>query len=110
VTNDLVPVTARITDAGKGIGRIEWRVNGITVAVVAGPAGRGPRRRARRQRTRPLDNATISSRVRQEHDRSCGLNAKNLLASVAASTTRRRCPYALAPSSVDADPIPCHGA
>jgi WD40 repeat protein/uncharacterized caspase-like protein len=39
---DLVPVAARITDRGKGIGRIEWRVNGITAAVAAKPAGAGP--------------------------------------------------------------------
>jgi len=32
---DLVEVTARIRDQGKGIGRIEWRVNGITAAVMA---------------------------------------------------------------------------
>jgi len=31
---DLVNVSARIQDRGKGIGRIEWRVNGITAGVV----------------------------------------------------------------------------
>ena len=31
---DLVTVAARITDRGKGIGRIEWRVNGITAGAV----------------------------------------------------------------------------
>ncbi len=39
---DLVTVAARITDRGKGIGRIEWRVNGITAGVMAAPAGAGP--------------------------------------------------------------------
>ncbi len=39
---DLVTVAARIADRGKGIGRIEWRVNGITAGVIAAPAGAGP--------------------------------------------------------------------
>ena len=38
----LVTVAARITDRGKGIGRIEWRVNGVTASVMAAPAGPGP--------------------------------------------------------------------
>lgn len=32
-----VTATAEITDRGKGIGRVEWRVNGITAAVVTPP-------------------------------------------------------------------------
>ena len=39
---DLVTVAARITDRGKGIGRIEWRINGVTAGVMAAPAGPGP--------------------------------------------------------------------
>ena len=39
---DLVTVAARITDRGKGIGHIEWRVNGVTAGVMAAPAGPGP--------------------------------------------------------------------
>jgi uncharacterized caspase-like protein len=39
---DLVTVAARIKDRGKGVGRIEWRVNGITAAVAAKPQGSGP--------------------------------------------------------------------
>src|SRR6476619_7407070 len=31
--SDLVTVAARITDRGTGVGRIEWRVNGVTAAV-----------------------------------------------------------------------------
>ena len=31
--SDLVTVAARIADRGKGVGRIEWRVNGVTAAV-----------------------------------------------------------------------------
>jgi hypothetical protein len=38
---DLVNVTARIEERGKGVGRIEWRVNGVTAAVGAKPAGGG---------------------------------------------------------------------
>jgi WD40 repeat protein len=38
---DVVTVTARIEDRGKGVGRIEWRVNGITAAVAAGPQDKG---------------------------------------------------------------------
>src|SRR5262249_9484409 len=40
---DLVAVTARIRDRGEGIGRIEWRINGITVGVEkTAPVGAGP--------------------------------------------------------------------
>jgi WD40 repeat protein len=39
---DLVEVVARIEDRGKGLGRIEWRVNGITAAVSSLPSGSGP--------------------------------------------------------------------
>jgi len=39
---DLFAAAARITDRGKGIGRIEWRVNGITASVIYAPAGAGP--------------------------------------------------------------------
>lgn len=38
---DVVTVSARITDRGKGIGRIEWRVNGLTAGVTSAPAGHG---------------------------------------------------------------------
>ena len=41
-STDLVTVAARITDRGKGIGRIEWRVNGVTAGVMSAPAGPGP--------------------------------------------------------------------
>ena len=39
---DLVTVAARITDRGKSIGRIEWRINGVTAGVRTAPAGPGP--------------------------------------------------------------------
>jgi WD40 repeat protein len=41
-TADIVAVTAHIADRGKGVGRIEWRVNGVTAAVAAKPKGDGP--------------------------------------------------------------------
>ncbi len=40
--SDIVTVTARIADKGKGVGRIEWRVNGITATVLPSPSGPGP--------------------------------------------------------------------
>jgi WD40 repeat protein len=36
---DLVTIEARLTDQGGGIGRAEWRINGITVGVVEKAAG-----------------------------------------------------------------------
>jgi WD40 repeat protein len=43
-THELVTAQANITDAGGGIGRVEWRVNGITVAVLSSAPGRGTQR------------------------------------------------------------------
>jgi hypothetical protein len=39
---DLVSVTTRIVDRGQGVGRIEWRVNSVTAAVVSKALGTGP--------------------------------------------------------------------
>jgi WD40 repeat protein len=39
--SDLVAVSAKVDDAGGGIGRVEWRVNGVTVAVVTRETGEG---------------------------------------------------------------------
>jgi WD40 repeat protein len=39
---ELLTVAARIADRGKGIGRIEWRINGVTAGVMGKPAGSGP--------------------------------------------------------------------
>jgi WD40 repeat protein len=41
-SKDLVTAAAHITDRGKGIGRIEWRINGVTVGVTTAPANHGP--------------------------------------------------------------------
>src|SRR5262249_27414763 len=38
---DLITVSAHIRDRGKGIGRIEWRDNGVTVGVTNAPEGVG---------------------------------------------------------------------
>src|SRR5262249_55442712 len=46
---DLVAVTARIKDRGKGIGRIEWRANGVAVGVCHAPACLGPNNEVTRQ-------------------------------------------------------------
>ena len=48
-TSDIATVQARVTDLGKGIGRIEWRVNGITAAVEAKPDELGPEYKLTRQ-------------------------------------------------------------
>lgn len=34
---DEIDITARIKDLGKGVGRVEWRVNGVTAAVLPSP-------------------------------------------------------------------------
>ena len=39
---DLVTMAARIADRGKGVGRIEWRINGVTAGVRTAPAHAGP--------------------------------------------------------------------
>jgi hypothetical protein len=39
---ELVTIQARVADKGKGVGRIEWRANGVTVGVTNGPDGVGP--------------------------------------------------------------------
>ncbi len=75
---DLVSVSARVTDRGKGIGRVEWRVNGITAAVTAKPAGAGP------------DYTTTQELALDPGDNVIELvayNGSNLLASVPARTT-----------------------
>src|SRR5262249_51712263 len=40
--NGLITLAARINDRGKGIGRIEWRLNGGTAGVMSAPGGLGP--------------------------------------------------------------------
>ena len=77
-TQDLIDVEARVTDNGKGVGRIEWRVNGVTAAVAAQPSGSGP-------------NYTISRQLALDPGENVievvAYNASNLLASLPAQTT-----------------------
>lgn len=72
---DLVDVEARIADMGKGIGRIEWRVNGVTAAVAAGPDHTMSRQLALDPGENVIDVVAY--------------NAANLLASLPARTTIR---------------------
>ena len=75
---DLVTVAARITDRGKGIGRIEWRVNGVTAGVMSAPAGPGPDYEV----TKELALDPGENRIEV-----IAYEGRNLLASVPAQTT-----------------------
>ena len=74
---DLITVSAHIRDRGKGIGRIEWRVNGITVGVANPPPGAGPDYETKRELA--LDPGENVIEV-------VAYNARNLLASPPAQT------------------------
>lgn len=78
MTSDVVKVSARITDRGQGIGRIEWRVGGVTTAVSARPAGAG--REATVSQELALDPGDNVVEV-------IAYNGTNLLASLPARTT-----------------------
>jgi hypothetical protein len=73
-----VTVQARVTDRGKGIGRIEWRVNGITAAVLQKPKGTGSAYAL--TQVLALDRGDNVIEV-------VAYNASNLLASLPARTT-----------------------
>jgi WD40 repeat protein len=75
---DLVELNARVTDRGKGVGRIEWRVNGVTAGVSGLPAGSGPEREVKR--TLALDPGENQIEV-------IAYEAHNLLASLPARAT-----------------------
>jgi WD40 repeat protein len=76
--SDVVTVSARITDPGKGIGRIEWRVNGVTAAVISAASRAGREHEA--QQTLALDPGENVIEV-------LAYNARNILASRPAQTT-----------------------
>ena len=76
--SDLVTVSARIEDRGKGVGRIEWRVNGITAAVAAKPESGGPVYTVTRQLALDTYHNVIEV---------VAYNGSNLLASQPARTT-----------------------
>jgi WD40 repeat protein len=75
---DLVTLVARITDRGKGVGRIEWRVNGVTAGVSALPASAEPQRDVKRLLA--LDPGENRIEV-------IAYERRNLLASLPARTT-----------------------
>jgi WD40 repeat protein len=78
--SDLATVGARIEDRGKGIGRIEWRINGITAAVSARPAGGAPAYTIKQQLALDAGDNVVEV---------VAYNASNLLASPPARTTIR---------------------
>ena len=75
---DLVDVEVRITDRGKGVGRIEWRVNGVTTAVTAKPAVSGSNTLLKQQVALDPGNNVIEV---------IAYNASNLFASLPARAT-----------------------
>ncbi len=76
--SELVAFTARIKDRGKGIGRIEWRVNGVTVGVCQAPACLGPNNEVSQQLA--LDPGENQIEI-------VAYEGRNLLASLPAQTT-----------------------
>jgi hypothetical protein len=85
---DLVTIAARITDRGKGVGRIEWRVNGVTAGVTGVAAGPGPYYEV---------NQAVALDPGENKVEVIAFNARNLLASLPARTT---IPYTGADESV----------
>lgn len=75
-TSDLVKVTVRVADRGKGIGRVEWRVNGITAAVSRAKPESGE---AMLEQQLALDPGPNAIEV-------VAYNARNVLASLPART------------------------
>ena len=77
-SQDLIELEARLTDNGKGIGRIALRVNGITAAVLNGLEGAGPDYTVKRQ---------VALEAGDNFIEVVAYNASNLLASLPARTT-----------------------
>lgn len=77
-TKDLVTVAARVTDRGKGIGRIEWRINGVTAGVMSAPDGVGPDHEVTQELALDPGNNQIEV---------IAYEGRNLLASLPAQTT-----------------------
>lgn len=77
--DETVTIEAKIAGReGKGVGRIEWRVNGVTAGVMPEPEGAGPEYLVRR---------TLALRQDKNEIEVVAYNALNLLASTAAKTT-----------------------
>jgi WD40 repeat protein len=54
VTDDVLTVEASLVDRGGGIGRVEWRVNGVTLGLTPASDFQGVRGRVQLSRTLPL--------------------------------------------------------
>jgi WD40 repeat protein len=71
--SETVAVAVKLTDQGGGIGRVEWRVNGVTVAVTQAPPG---------------PSVSLTQEVALDRGpntvEAVGYNGRNLLASAAA--------------------------
>jgi hypothetical protein len=76
--DEVIVAEARITDAGGGIGRIEWRVNGATIGVSPGAPGSGKERTVKQ--TLALEPGENTIEV-------VAYNGRNLLASLPVSAT-----------------------
>jgi WD40 repeat protein len=76
--NEVISAEARITNSGGGIGRIEWRVNGTTVAISGSAPGSGNTRMVKQ--TLALEPGKNTIEVIAYNDR-------NLLASLPVSAT-----------------------
>jgi WD40 repeat protein len=77
-TIDLMRFEARLTDGGKGVGRIEWRVNGVTAAVTSKVGGAGPEYRVAQELALEPGENTIEV---------VAYNAASVLASLPAQVT-----------------------
>lgn len=75
---DSVRLGIRVVDRGKGVGRIEWRVNGITARVSRKPSHNGPEYRLTQDLSLDPGDNTIEV---------VAYNASNLLASLPARTS-----------------------
>jgi uncharacterized caspase-like protein len=78
LTDEVTTAEVRVTDAGGGIGRIEWRVNGATVGVSAGTSSTGKEKTIKQ--TLALEPGENTIEV-------VGYNGRNLLASLPVSAT-----------------------
>ena len=76
-TAEQVTAQVEIADRGGGVGRIEWRINGVTVGVDAAPAPAAAGQPLRLMRALALDEGDNEIEV-------VAYNAQNLLASVPA--------------------------
>ena len=75
---EVITVAVQVTDKDTGVGRVEWRVNGVTVAVTPPSSIRGPTVRVTRDLALDLGENTIEV---------VAYNGSNLLASLPARTT-----------------------